>query len=229
MVYEKRVFEIGRRIKSERIRYKETHGKKLSQEQLLWMLDLSESSTPYLRKWEKGEAMPSLKQLCQMSEIFGCDVGYLLADYDQRTRDAADVCHITGLSERAVARLEGIKKDPVSGFAKNSDGGTYIVSARRTINELLESEHLDRLLYRLGEFLIFSGSTAEPVEQDDDFSVEDDGYRRTINFVRSQGSEIVKRSKIAEMYLLTAADEFKEIFREIAEEQTGGKRNAKKK
>ena len=229
MVYEERAVEIGRRIKSERIRYKETHGKKLSQEQLLWMLDLSESSTPYLRRWEKGEAMPSLKQLCQMAEIFACDVGYLLADYDQRTRDAADICRATGLTEKAVERLKAIKKDPVSGFAKNSDGGTYIVSARRTINELLESERLDRLLYQLGQYLTFAGSTAEPVEQDADFSTEDDAYRRTINYIRSQGAEVIQRQKISEMYLLTASDTFKKIFREIAEEQTGGKHNAKKK
>lgn len=215
--------EIGRRIKSERIRYKETHGKKLSQEQLLWMLDLSESSTPYLRKWEKGEAMPSLKQLCQMAEIFGCDVGFLLADYDQRTRDAADVCHITGLSERAVARLEGIKKDPASGFAKSADGDTYIVSARRTINALLESEHLDRLLYRLGEFLIFSGSTAEPIERVASISPEDDAYRQTISYIHAQGAEVIQRQKIAEMHLLVGADELKMIFREIAEQITGGK------
>lgn len=228
MVYEERMVEIGRRIKSERIRYKETHKKKLSQEQLLWMLDLSESSTPYLRKWEKGEAMPSLKQLCQMAEIFDCDVSYLLGDIDERRHVTADVCRVTGLSERAVGRLVAVKAAPIGGVAKDTEGQMYVTSKRRTINALLESDRLDKLLYQVGQFMTFAGSTAEPVEQDDDFSVEDDGYRRTINFVRSQGSEIVKRSKIAEMFLLTAADEFKEIFREIAEEQTGGKRNAKK-
>ena len=229
MVYEERMVEIGRRIKSERIRYKETHGKKLSQEQLLWMLDLSESSTPYLRRWEKGEAMPSLKQLCQMAEIFGCDVGYLLADYDQRTRDAADLCHITGISEKGAERLKAIKKDPVSGFAKNSDGDLYPVSARRTVSILLESDRFNRLIDRLGRYLLFVGGTAEQIERDDDFSIESDGYRRTINHIRSQGAEIIQRQKIAEMDLLVASDELKMIFREIAEQITGGKHNGKKR
>lgn len=229
MVYEERMVEIGRRIKSERIRYKETHGKKLSQEQLLWMLDLSESSTPYLRKWEKGEAMPSLKQLCQMAEIFGCDIGYLLADYDERHHVTADVCNVTGLSERAVERLIAVKAAPIGGVAKDAEGRMYVTSKRRVVNALLESERLDKLLYLIGEYLTFAGSTAEPVEQDADFSTEDDAYRRTINYIRSQGAEVIPRQRIAETYLLTAADEFKEVFRKFAEEQTGGKRNGTKK
>lgn len=190
---------------------------------------MSPTSSTTLRRWEHGDDIPTLDAIERMSRLFDCDIGYLLADYDERHHVTADICRVTGLSERAVERLVAVKAAPIGGVAKDTEGKMYVTSARRTINALLESERLDRLLYQVGQFLTFAGSTAEPVEQDADFSTEDDAYRRTVDYVRSQGSEIVKRSKIAEMFLLTAADTFKEIFREIAEEQTGGKHNAKKK
>lgn len=53
-------------------------------------------------KWESGNAMPTLDQLCDIVSLLECDIGYLLCLYDTRYFEHADVCKATGLSEEAV-------------------------------------------------------------------------------------------------------------------------------
>ena len=40
-----------------------------------------------------------------MCDLFGCEIGYLLCDYDCKTRTATDIQKETGLSEAAIARI----------------------------------------------------------------------------------------------------------------------------
>ena len=47
----------------------------------------------------------SLRTLCAMCDLFDCDMGYLLGEYEEKHRVAAEVCDATGLSETAVQRL----------------------------------------------------------------------------------------------------------------------------
>lgn len=82
--------------------------KRLTQQALLELCFLSSSSVGSLRAWERGERLPDLETLCRMAEIFECDVGYLLGDYDERTRTVADTRQTTGLSEAAVETLIGL-------------------------------------------------------------------------------------------------------------------------
>lgn len=53
-------------------------------------------------KWENGNAMPTLDQLCDIVSLLECDIGYLLCLYDTRYFEHADICKTTGLSEDAV-------------------------------------------------------------------------------------------------------------------------------
>ena len=84
---------IGNRIKKER----ESLG--LSRGELLTKIYKSESSHKTLAAWEKGERLPDLDSLALMADLFDCDMGYLLGDYEERHYIAADICGKTKLSE----------------------------------------------------------------------------------------------------------------------------------
>ena len=83
-----------------------------------------------LRKKEKQEAKQreavghlSISTLCAMCDLFDCDMGYLLGEYEEKHRVAAEVCDATGLSETAVQRLfaaMSFSKNPSSAFTKDS-------------------------------------------------------------------------------------------------------------
>ena len=103
-----RVRQIGKRIKDERRK------KKLSQQKLADAISsiMVDSDPDYkgteqntVSNWEKGVSLPPLSKLIALSEIFDCDLGYLLCDYDEPKRDLADVVEQTGLSGEAVKSL----------------------------------------------------------------------------------------------------------------------------
>lgn len=95
-----RQVDIGKRIRFER---KELG---LTQQQLAEQLNLSPGSTSLIRKWEKGKVLPSVDTFFYMSQLFSCDIAYLLCEYDARTKEAADIWASVGISEEAVAKLK---------------------------------------------------------------------------------------------------------------------------
>ncbi|MGO5028242.1 helix-turn-helix domain-containing protein [Candidatus Agathobaculum pullicola] len=92
--------KIGKRIKFER------ENLKLTQANLAEQLNLSADSTSLIRKWEKGKALPSVDIFFRMSQLFSCDIAYLLCEYDARTKEAADIWKSVGINEDAVAKLK---------------------------------------------------------------------------------------------------------------------------
>lgn len=136
--YESRKVEIGKRIKRER----EKAG--LSKKELLVKIYMSESSHKTLSSWENGTALPDLKSLAVMADLFGCDIGYLLCDYDERTRDIADASQVTGLSPGAIEHLIG-GDDRVTDFISFLIESSKIVpvgfNACRCVDLLLKIKH----------------------------------------------------------------------------------------
>ncbi|MDL2318467.1 helix-turn-helix domain-containing protein [Eubacteriales bacterium OttesenSCG-928-A19] len=95
---------LGKRIKDERKRAG------LTQEKLMKKLEGSSNSYRLLGRWEKGDARPQFYQMIKLAEIFDCDFGYLIGEYDCRTRVATDIHMETGLSEGAIRLLQKMKK-----------------------------------------------------------------------------------------------------------------------
>lgn len=104
--YNARCGKIGKRIKEER---------KLAQ---LTQIELADKLTEMIypngdkiisqstvASWEIGKTIPPLNRLVALSTIFKCDIGYLLCDYDERTKDSSNICKITGLAESSVHEL----------------------------------------------------------------------------------------------------------------------------
>ncbi len=56
-------------------------------------------------KWESGSTTPSLDKLLLLCELYGCDVGYFVGEYDCMTRKNADIKAETGLSEDVIKQL----------------------------------------------------------------------------------------------------------------------------
>ena len=98
-----RLPKIGKRIRNER---KEAG---MNQEELAsaiaFEIGRDGCSQNTVSDWENGKALPTMKTLLAMSKIFGCDCGYLLCDYDEKTHDQQYISKETGLSPEAVQYL----------------------------------------------------------------------------------------------------------------------------
>ena len=96
-----RVRQIGNRIKNERKK------RKLSQQELADTISTMLNSDPDCKgigqntvcNWEKGINLPPLDKLIILSEIFDCDIGYLLEVFSAEVLDVGHTlqCHYRGL------------------------------------------------------------------------------------------------------------------------------------
>lgn len=96
-----RVAEFRQRLKKERKKAR------LTQEKLAAKLDELGygKGQSGVSEWETNGRLPDLETIFALSRILECDCGYLLGDYEERTRDSADICKATGLSEETINRL----------------------------------------------------------------------------------------------------------------------------
>lgn len=129
---------VGERIKKERKAmgisqdaFVEKYGQKLS---------ISSRTTLY--KWERGEGELSIWNILELSNIFGCSPGYLIGEYDCRTRAATDINAKTGLSEMAITLL-----------SDNPAAGNFV-------SAVFEDEGIHDLLHEVSEALKLEGMLA---------------------------------------------------------------------
>ena len=95
--------KIGERIKFER----EQNG--LTQKELMLKIGRSEESYRILGRWEKGITRPQFSDIIELCKVFDCELGYLLCEYDCKTREATDIQQATGLCQQAINRLTKLK------------------------------------------------------------------------------------------------------------------------
>jgi len=139
--------KIGARIKDERRLLS------LTQEKLLEEIEFSGSSRQLVGRWEKGASCPAIEELLKLCEIFNCELGYLLCEYDCKNREATDIQAVTGLSEKAIKKLSKIKDFDA------------IRETLFTLNAILEHEDFE-------EFIKISHSYRLEVYKD--FTMEDE-------------------------------------------------------
>ncbi len=130
--------KIGKRIQEER----KLAGFK-TQGSLAEKVGLSFESRQTVANWESGKAMPQLTEMLLMCNIFKCELGYLLCEYDFKTRAATDIHEETLLSEIAISKLKEYKSN-----------GEYLDDSpaprTRAINALIENEVVtDAIAYYL--------------------------------------------------------------------------------
>ena len=173
-----RVRQIGKRIKDERRK------KKLSQQKLADAVSsiMVDSDPDYkgteqntVSNWEKGVSLPPLSKLIALSEIFDCDIGYLLCDYDEPTRNLADVVEQTGLSGKAATRLKTmagrVNKEKQAGWLN-----TMEEQELKALNTILENDY--QMLYYIYQYIFgnydsFSIATVNHSGQEKDIVEKD--------------------------------------------------------
>lgn len=93
----------GKRIKLERINLNNISQEKLGEK-------IGEKTGQSIKRqtissWEKGESFPDLKNLVALSQIFNCDISYLLGDIEERHVMNTKITTEYGLSEQAADNL----------------------------------------------------------------------------------------------------------------------------
>lgn len=104
MTYNKK--KIGNRI------YKNRDKLGLTLEQLA---ELSGVSRQSISNYESGKTIPTEAIRRKLCKAFNCDMGYLMCEYDTKTRKHADIAEETGLSDKAILGLKAMYKPTLKG------------------------------------------------------------------------------------------------------------------
>lgn len=129
MIYDLKA--IGKRIKKERIESGFKNQGAFAKE-----MNYSQESRQTVANWENGKTMPCLEDMLKMCELFDCELGYLLCEFDNKTRQTTDVCKALGISNEAEEKLKKIKN-------------SYYKETMITLSKMIESKHFLELLKML--------------------------------------------------------------------------------
>lgn len=149
--YETRRAEFGKRLAQERKKAG------LTQEKLADKIEGEIGKSPgqnTISNWENGKSFPdSIEILFAISRILGCDCGYLLCDYEERTHNATDICKATGLSEETVNTLCNLRS---WGFG---EALAFVIDALiYDFNYATKGEDIAPLIYLISWFLNYNGT-----------------------------------------------------------------------
>lgn len=177
-----------------------------------------------LKKWEYGENPINIEWLPVICDVLDCDIGYLFGEYKEQRRETADVCKVTGLTETAVDILQNLSASEFGAVYFSLDGSVSSCEVVQLLSMLIESEQFTEMFKELGYYLMDTqpgNSTPTMIPVNDLINI-----RKT---VEQRGYKIVKNEDVAEMHLQTAADMFKNAFKDILKNQKGVKHNGTKK
>lgn len=98
-------------LKRARRQYNEGKPKELriTQEGLAEKMNVSLKT---VMNWEQGQAIPSLETLMELADLYHCDLDYLTGRMDQKTHDLQFIHDQTGLSEKAIEKLQSLVTVP---------------------------------------------------------------------------------------------------------------------
>lgn len=89
--------------------------KRARKEAGLTQADLAEKMGVHIKtvmNWEQGIAEPPLGTLMDLTELYHCDLDYLTGRLDQKTHDLQFIHDQTGLSEKAIEKLQSLVTVP---------------------------------------------------------------------------------------------------------------------
>lgn len=166
--YTTRYAEFGKRLAQERKRAG------LTQQGLADKIEAEIGKAPgqnTISNWENGKAFPdSIEVIFAMSRILGCDCGYLLCDYEERTHNATDICKATGLSEETVNTLCNTKT-----WGVGQELTTVVDALIYDFNHATKSEDISPLIYLISWFLQYGGGGSNAMRVSLDGSFRDCG------------------------------------------------------
>lgn len=230
MKYSKAI--IGERIKKER------KLKGWKQQDLLISLSRSEDARKTVTNWENGKTLPPLDDLLAMCGMFECELGYLLGEFPEHTREASDLCAATGLSEQAARSIIAIRDDSerIQSNRQNKspeDATLWTATSLDLLNSLLENDrffrakHYDEQGNELSTGLLNAIFTAAfhssglgcPIRLGMTFDELVETDRHMQKALAAAGLVSVSSKNAALIYLQKANDELWAIIEEFAKEQ----------
>ena len=136
--------EIGERISEERRKLivKDKNGKERKCSQSEFINEIKDRGGSIgrnrLSAIENGErAEITLDELILMSDMFKCDIGYLLGEYTERNATISQISRITGLSENSINKLITLRTKRLYNIAKVIDFLLDKTTLSREDNSLL--------------------------------------------------------------------------------------------
>lgn len=179
---------IGKRIRKER----KLAG--FTQSEFAEKLYLSAESRQRITKWESGNVLPDLNYLLKMCDLFECELGYLLCEYDCKTRLTTDIQKEIGLSENAISILRTLN----NAFYPSSSEFT------NTLDKIICSPNFEKLL-KITLTHIFDFN-------DKNFHIDDEVINICASNFNCQKTDVTEYFKVSSESLL------KETFLEIVSE-----------
>ena len=105
---QQRCLSIGKRIREERTNRK--WSQELLGEKMAVVIGGNAIPSNTISGWENGKVQPPMDKLFALAQVFECDIGYLLCDYDEPIHGEKEICELTGLSMDSVRTLCFLKK-----------------------------------------------------------------------------------------------------------------------
>lgn len=154
-----------------------------------------------ITSWERQDIKgryPPLEDLARMCDLFNCELGYLLGEYNCKTRAATDIQAETGLSERAIDRLrEEAQKSEIF---------------RGTLSELIESPLFYSLVLGLADYKRYMSFSPEMRA---DVGSENISISDLSRMITPAGWAVLSSGDAAEYWLQRAYETFCNMAREI--------------
>ena len=154
-----------------------------------------------ITSWERQNIKgryPPLEDLARMCDLFNCELGYLLGEYNCKTRAATDIQAETGLSERAIDRLrEEAQKSEIF---------------RGTLSELIESPLFYSLVLGLADYKRYMSFSPEMRA---DVGSENISISDLSRMITPAGWAVLSSGDAAEYWLQRAYETFCNMAREI--------------
>ena len=212
--------KIGERIKAIR------QENNLSQDAFLERCKMSMKRSR-LCQIEKGNDMYfSFDFLLKIAENFNCDIGYLLGEYDEKTREIHEICLATGLTQAAVENIIEWKKGDLStsidrsyeqlDFLRSGNVESFV----DTINSLIVSPDfpmfLNNIILYQKAVLEFQKTENELIDVRKRFENDIDWINETIDEYDEKG--LFDKKELIDLYLFRMQDLIKNITRNIAKE-----------
>lgn len=121
--------------------------------------------------WEQGKSFPnSIETVFALSRIFGCDCGYLLGDYEERTHDSTEICKATGLSEETINTLCNLRA-----WGAEMELTSVIDALIYDFRFTTKGEDIAPLVYLISWFLQYRGGKSGSMRVRLDGTVKDSG------------------------------------------------------
>lgn len=171
-------------------------------------------------KWEKQGTL-EVDSLIRLCNALDCDIDYLLGAIDTPRRATYDVVQETGISCKAADVLRSINKGMSYGgkyygpVGVNKNG--TVQETLTVLSELIESPRFLPLMNELSYYLIDGGAFPAEAEKAPEPSPQE--YDRFMRWANASGLGVEKKADICEMHLQKAADELKNMFRDVLERE----------